>query len=229
MNRLKLSGNALKILALISMTLDHVGLLLLHDYTPFRIIGRLAFPIFAYMIAEGCRYTRHKLKHFLMIFLLGLCCQVVLWKVNGSLHQGILMTFSLSILLIYALQFAKTHPKTMAVLPFLGLLAAVIVLCQVVPRFLPGTDYAFDYRLCGILLPVLIAMSDHRREQLILCALGLAVLCLYIGGRQWWSMLALIPIALYSGEKGKLPLKYLFYIYYPLHLAVIYGISMLMG
>ncbi|MGM9637652.1 MAG: TraX family protein [Eubacteriales bacterium] len=229
MNRLKISGTTLKIIALISMTLDHVGLILLNDYPPFRIIGRLAFPIFAYMIAEGCRYTRHKLKYFLRIFLLGIGCQIVLWTVTGSLHQGILLTFSLSILLIYALDFSKTHPQRAAMLPLLGLLAVVIILCEVVPVFLPDTDYAFDYRLCGILLPVMISMSEKRRERLILCAMGLTVLCLYIGGRQWWSMLALIPLALYSGEKGKCPLKYLFYIYYPLHIALIYGISMLMG
>lgn len=228
MNRLKISGTALKIIALISMTLDHIGLILLHDYEPFRIIGRLAFPIFAYMIAEGCRYTRHKLKHFLMIFLLGVGCQVVLWTVNRSLHQGILLTFSLSILLIYALEFSKNHPQRAAMLPLLGLLAVVIVLCEVVPLFLSDTDYAFDYRLCGILLPVMISMSDKPRERLILCAIGLTVLCLYIGGRQWWSMLALIPLALYSGEKGRFSLKYLFYVYYPLHLVLIYGISMLM-
>lgn len=227
MNRLKISGTTLKILALISMTLDHVGLILLHDYEPFRIIGRLAFPIFAYMIAEGCRYTRHKVRHFLMIFLLGLGCQIVLWKLNGSLHQGILLTFSLSILLIYTLDFAKTHPGRGGLMPFLVLLAAVIVLSEVVPLLLTGTDYVFDYRLCGILLPVMISMSEKRWERLALCTLGLTVLCLYIGGRQWWSMLALIPLALYSGEKGRYSLKYLFYIYYPLHLALIYGISML--
>ena len=41
-----------------------------------RVIGRLSFPIFAYMIAEGSYYTKHKLRYFLMVFILGVICQV---------------------------------------------------------------------------------------------------------------------------------------------------------
>ena len=54
-----LTGNQLKIIAMICMTVDHVGFILFPKQEIFRIIGRLAFPIFAYMIAEGCRYTRN--------------------------------------------------------------------------------------------------------------------------------------------------------------------------
>ena len=53
-----LSGNALKILAAIFMTLDHMGLMLFPHIPLLRILGRLALPIFAFMIAEGCKYTR---------------------------------------------------------------------------------------------------------------------------------------------------------------------------
>ena len=60
------SSSTLKLLACLFMLIDHAGLLLFPRYKIFRIIGRLAFPIFAYLIAEGCRYTRNKLKHFLL-------------------------------------------------------------------------------------------------------------------------------------------------------------------
>ena len=53
-----LTGNQLKLLALFAMTCDHVGLQLLPQFIILRIIGRLAAPLFAYMIAEGCRYTQ---------------------------------------------------------------------------------------------------------------------------------------------------------------------------
>ena len=59
-----LSGNALKMIAAISMLIDHIGLLFFPFNGIFRIFGRLAFPIFAYMIAEGAKYTRNKKKHF---------------------------------------------------------------------------------------------------------------------------------------------------------------------
>ena len=55
-----LTGNQLKLLALFAMTCDHVGLQLLPQFIILRIIGRLAAPLFAYMIAEGCRYTHNR-------------------------------------------------------------------------------------------------------------------------------------------------------------------------
>ena len=68
----RLSSNALKLIALVSMTVDHIGLILFPQYRVLRIIGRIAFPIFAYMIAEGCRYTSNRIRYFLTIFLLTL-------------------------------------------------------------------------------------------------------------------------------------------------------------
>ncbi|MBO5782826.1 MAG: conjugal transfer protein TraX, partial [Clostridia bacterium] len=57
MNKLRfLSGNSIKILAALAMVIDHVGLLFFPFDPVFRMIGRLAFPLFAYMIAEGCKY-----------------------------------------------------------------------------------------------------------------------------------------------------------------------------
>ena len=69
-----LSGNALKLLAALFMTIDHVGVLLLPHVIVLRILGRLALPIFAYMIAEGCRYTRNRLRYFGSVFALGVLC-----------------------------------------------------------------------------------------------------------------------------------------------------------
>ena len=57
-----LSGNALKIIGAITMLIDHMGVVLFPGIAILRIIGRISFPIFAFMIAEGCRYTKNKLK-----------------------------------------------------------------------------------------------------------------------------------------------------------------------
>ena len=54
-----LSSNILKIVACISMLLDHIGFIFFPQYIIFRILGRVAFPIFAFMIAEGCYYTKN--------------------------------------------------------------------------------------------------------------------------------------------------------------------------
>lgn len=102
-----LSGNALKLIAAASMLIDHIGVILLPEVALLRIIGRLAFPIYAFMIAEGCAKTRNRLRYFLAVFSLGAACQVVYFLHDGALYMGILITFSLSILLIYALQALK--------------------------------------------------------------------------------------------------------------------------
>ena len=61
----------IKILAALSMLLDHMGLILFPEVAWLRIVGRLAFPLYALCIAEGFTHTRHRGKYFLRIFVLG--------------------------------------------------------------------------------------------------------------------------------------------------------------
>ena len=58
-----LSGNMLKILGAVFMLIDHIGVVFFPEVKILRILGRISFPIFAFMIAEGCRYTRNKLRY----------------------------------------------------------------------------------------------------------------------------------------------------------------------
>ncbi len=98
-----LSGNALKLIAAVAMTIDHAGLLLFPRIRLLRILGRIAFPIFAFMIAEGCRYTRSPRRYFLSITALAAVCQIVYFFAAGGRDFSILTTFSLSILMLNAL------------------------------------------------------------------------------------------------------------------------------
>ncbi len=218
-----LSANALKLIALTAMTVDHIGLTFFEGTEIFRIIGRISFPIFAYMIAEGCRYTHNRRSYFLRVFLLGVLCQIVYFVTEQSLYQGVLITLSLSILQIFAIQWAKLR-KNGWWLPVIGILL-IFWSAVWLPKQLSYTDFNFDYGFWGILLPVWISLSDNRRVKLILTGFGLAALNLSIGAVQWWSLLALPIIALYNGQRGKYKMKYLFYIYYPLHLVVLYLIN----
>lgn len=224
-----LTGNQLKILAMITMTCDHVGLYLLPQFPVLRILGRLAMPIYAYMIAQGCRHTHDRRRYLLRLLGLGLLCQTVYYAVEGSLYQCILMTFSLSVALIWGMDAAVRRPDPARIVTAVGLFAAAVFLCQILPKLLPGTDYAVDYGILGVLLPVLVFCGENRRQELLFLAVGLAALAVSLGGIQWWSLAALPLLALYNGRKGSYPLGRLFYIYYPLHLAVIYGIGWLMG
>ena len=108
-----LSSSALKLMACVFMLIDHVGVRLFPGVLLLRIIGRLAFPIFAFMIAEGCKYTRNKLRYFLQLFGLALGCQIVYFIADGSMYLSVLFTFSLSVLTIFTLQYCKAKPKAL--------------------------------------------------------------------------------------------------------------------
>ena len=217
----KLTSNQLKLLAMLTMTLDHIGVQLFPGVLWLRIVGRLAFPIYAYMIAEGCAHTRNRRKYLLQMAGLALLCQLVYFFAMGSLFQCILVTFTLSILLIYA---CDTGSRPLTALALLGMAFVTVAL----PRMLPGTDFAIDYGFFGVLVPVAVYLGKTHREKLLFTAGALVALAWSVGDIQWYSLAALLPLALYSGQRGKRRMKWLFYLYYPLHLAAIYGISLLL-
>ncbi len=235
------SSNALKILGAIFMLLDHVGYMLFPNLSYLRVIGRLAFPIFAYMIAEGCRYTKNKLRYFLTIFILGFLCQLVYFLYDGQLYMSILITFSLSILLIYSLQFAKEKLfskecgfiiKILSIVLFVGLIVLVYFLNQI---------FKIDYGFWGCIAPLFASLFvkplkinslvwqkiDNKFTHLLLFGIALLILAIVIGQNQIYSLFAIPLLALYSGKRGKANLKYFFNIFYPLHLVVIQAISMI--
>ena len=222
-----LSGNQLKIIAAIAMTLDHIGAYILTDVLFLRIIGRLAFPIFAYMIAEGCKYTRNRKKYLSIMALFALSCQLVYFFVTGSLSQCILVTFSLSVALIYVFDYAKTKRKIKGILLMLISFTAVLFLTEIMPMLLKGTDYYIDYSFCGVLLPLFVYAGEKKKEKLILAAIVLAALSIDIGGVQWYSLASLLLLALYNGKRGKMQIKNFFYIFYPAHLALIYLVKII--
>ena len=208
-----LTGNQLKILAMIFMTCDHVGFQLLPQFPILRILGRLALPIYAYMIAEGCRHTRDRKKYLLRLVALALVCQIVYFFAMGSLYQCILVTFSLSVCLIWLYERNRKHF-------FWGLLAAWF-LCQVVPDLLPHTDFYIDYGIWGVLLPVLIYIAGTKGLMA-----GVLLLALSLGGNQWLAFGAVPLLLLYNGKRGAWKIGKLFYFYYPAHLVVIYLLSL---
>ena len=217
-----LTGNALKILAAIFMTIDHIGAILFPRVLILRLLGRLAMPIFAFMIAEGCKYTKNRKKYFGMVFGLGTVCQIVYYFFDGSLYLSILMTFSLSILMVYALQFWKEKKTVPAGLVFITSVAATYIL---------NRSFEFDYGFWGCMLPVFASLAhgtkqDSIRTSTLLLGIGLLILSLDLGGIQIYSLFSLFLLLCYSGKRGKRNLKYFFYIFYPTHLVVLEGIAM---
>ncbi len=234
-----LSAFSLKIIACVTMFLDHLGVALFPEILAFRIIGRLAFPFFAYFIAEGCYYTKNRLKRFLSVFVLSVICETVYIIYDGQFYGNILITFSFSILLIYALDELK-HSIFLRNIGRIALfsfaLVFILTLTYITDKTL-GIDYGFEGTLPPLLAsfcyykegrhPRYFKRVDNKITRLVLFALGLVLVSLresamYI---QIFSLFALIPLALYNGKIGKYKLKYFFYLFYPLHLLLIEGIT----
>jgi hypothetical protein len=218
-----LTGNQLKLIAMITMTCDHVGVQIFPQCLWLRILGRLAMPIYAYMIAEGCRHTRNRKKYLLRLFGMGTLCQIVYFLAMKSLYQCILITFSLSVILIWLIDLAEQEKTAGARIRLFGAVAVVFFLCVVLPDLLPRTDFEIDYGLPGVLLPVLI-YSAGTNGLLV----GLTLVALNYGGVQWLAFLAIPLLLAYNGQRGKANIGKLFYWYYPLHLVAIYGIGLLL-
>ena len=229
-----LTNNQLKIIAMVSMLCDHIGLLFFPDMDIFRIIGRLAFPIFAYMIAEGCRYTKNRAKYLGLIAGMGIIFQLVYFVAMESLYQGILVTFSLAIITIYAIDGIFKSKKLWMILASIASLLFVAAFVFVLPVLLKRTDFDIDYGLWGILLPVAVYFLPNRLWRTVGIALILLARAIHytvfpvsLGTLQWFALLSVVLLALYNGERGKAKMKYVFYIFYPAHLVILYGLAML--
>lgn len=237
------SNSTLKIFACLFMLIDHIGYHLLPNVEILRLIGRLAFPIFAYLIAEGCKYTKNKLKHFLLIFIIGFLYFIFVYFYANMLYGSIFLTFSFSILYIYLLQYLKKFSLTNNY-EFSKIIVSIIVfLIALIPSYFIFEEIEIDYGFTGMLIPVIISIVDlkkytinkftkfvdnHFFKLLILTIL----LVLYsfnspFGNKQLYSLLALIPLLLYNEKPGNKKLKYAFYIFYPAHLIIIELINML--
>jgi len=228
MRKFGLSNNQLKILALLVMTVDHIGAYLFPHNMTLRIIGRIAYPIFAYMIAEGCYYTRRPGRYIGSMAVLGAVCQIAYLLFAGSLHQYIPVTFTLSIGLIFLLKRAQKTAEEKDYVVFGLAMLAVLFITEWLPDLLPPRwDFGVDYGFLGVMLPVVVYLGRNRWQKLLLATLMLVLLGIYSGTVQMWALMAVPLLALYNGQRGKWKMKWLFYIYYPAHLAVIYLIGWL--
>ncbi len=237
-----LSGNALKIIAAISMLVDHIGYLFFPSVRILRILGRLAFPIFAFLIAEGCRYTRNRLRYFLTMSGFATALQLFYYFYSGSKNMTVIVTFSIAIALIYALYAVKCVLFDSSVRAIHKPLAVCLFLLAVASVYALNVKFKIEYGFNGCMLPVAASLFHMPRDKksapfdkmdkLPLHVFTMGAWLLYMslvrGWVQPWSLLSLPVLLLYSGKRGKANLKYFFYLFYPLHLAALEGIRWLL-
>jgi len=228
------SGFALKYIALITMTLDHIAAVLLpYDsslYTAFRGIGRIAFPLYCFLLVEGYLHTSNKKAYAGRLFLFAILSEIPfdtalfhfpLVTVPSALfsHQNVFFTLTAAFLAMWLMDYYwfKTRWTGFAWLAVLGFIAELL---------------HFDYGLTGVLVVMILFICTKYRPDIppIFRAL-LTVLPLFspysVSGI--CVVFAAPFMIFYNGQKGS-PLpgdryfpgaKYLFYLYYPVHLLII--------
>ena len=224
----KLNGNKLKMLALLLMIVDHTGAVFFpgqfpvtlfgHTYPLLRLIGRLSFPIYAFLLAEGAQHTSNWIHYGLRLLLLFVVSEVPYDLVlHGTAwywdNQNIFLTLLLGLLVIRAdLKCKKHFPEPNASLYGVFALAAGCFLAQ---------QLHADYGMAGVMLCYLLYLSGKSR---VLQALSLVLVNVFLyGGIQSYATFAIVPICLYDGSRGKKSpmLKWAFYVLYPAHLLLL--------
>lgn len=238
-----MNKNILKLLAALTMVIDHAGLLLFPQVAVLRWIGRISFPLFAFCVGDGCAYTRKPRAYLLRVLGLGIACQAVFaaeellggGTLRGSqaLYLNILFTLALAILLCTSFLRLQRQPnaKNAAVCAAAMLaVAGADMLCQAITAR-TGVLVTFDYGAMGAFLPLFAVLSQEKHQRFVLFSLGMAIYCLtqcedmpYV----WWSLLALPILWCYNGQPGCRGWKWAFYVFYPAHLAVLYLIGEIM-
>lgn len=241
-----MNANLLKIIGVIAMTIDHIGFFLFPKEVLLRIIGRIAYPIFAYFIAEGCTYSRHHKRYFCSVLLVGMLCSIASYLTERSLYQSIMITFACSIGIIFSFQYALgtnlannsfTQPISQSTLTktssdtapisfrWLAVFYVLLAACYLLFHVHIFADFTTDYGFWGILTPFFIWLGKNKKQKLFALAFGLTLLYFKMGSNQIYSFLAIPLLMLYNGQQGKSRCKSFFYIYYPLHIAIINGIA----
>lgn len=228
-----LSGSTLKIIAIVTMLIDHIGATIVENmiysyegyeqtiigvYFIMRTIGRLSFPIFCFLLVEGFFHTRDVKKYVFRLFLFALISEVPFdYAFNQSYlefgHQNVFFTLFLGVSMLWALEYIKTRFVDNRV-ALISLSALVAIAAALLATFINC-----DYSALGIIVILIMYVFKNNKILKALSVSGAFALLTNLG-LQTLAALAFIPIAFYNGKKG-LSLKYFFYAFYPVHLLIL--------
>lgn len=229
-----LDGGVLKGIAAALMLTDHVGAILLPEVLALRCVGRLAFPIFAFFIAEGYVHTRDFGRYFRRLAILAVVSEIPFNLENGAVfdltRQNVLWTFCLALLTLRGLE-ALGRERGFGRWAGCGLVLAA--------GFAAGELLRTDYGGWGVVTVALLQLcrdGKYAKLWLLLAmaavnGLGMGSLTMPVfGGEmpiQIFAVAALPVIWLYNGQAGPKGLRRAFYVFYPAHLLVLEGIRTL--
>ena len=220
-----LSGSALKIIAVVSMVIDHYAYYLMDGntmaYEVMRCFGRIAFPVFAFLVAEGFAHTRNRMRYFLSLLLFAAVSEVPWYLLNGADGtHNVMFTLALGVSALAVFERLREH----------RILCCFFILLTAWLATWLGTDYEWRGVLLIVvsyLFGIIRSMNTPiilRRMMQLLFVFPLMMHYGIIG-----ALLACAVIFLYDGTRGFIHgnvAKYGFYAFYPVHLITILIINM---
>lgn len=236
----KLNGNEIKAIAMVTMLADHIGAILLEPLLAsdriagnarnalwfldflLRSMGRVSFPLFAFMLMEGFNHTRNHKRHLARLALFAVLSEPAFdYAFHGTPWYPGAQSTMLTLLLGYAAclavyrleQHGKGKNGTLAALAF-----GTAHITVIVAAFLSATVLRVDYGTNGML--ALLLMQAVYGHPMVQAALG-SIAIIQPSAMGILPMLSVFLVARYDGTKGKRNTKWLFYAFYPLHLIVL--------
>ena len=242
MKKRGLSQEGLKLIACVTMLLDHIGAtlvvrlmqtmperndisaILVAVYYSLRIIGRIAFPIYCFLLVEGVCHTRSPKKYGLRLFA-GMLLSEIPFDLALSYRGGVLFDWSSnSVMVTLLLGFCMLEAMKRC--------TGIWKILTILPFYLLAEWLRTDYGGLGILIVALFALTKGIPNEKLCRAIGLC-LVVYPGARvllgsvavnlEWFAVLALVPIFCYGGRKltHHKAVQWAFYLFYPIHLAIL--------
>lgn len=236
------SHNALVIIAMFTMFLDHFAFIIiqggkLYGYDPalyqnaiklpeaqkwlilykiLRMIGRISFPLYSFLIVEGFRKSSNVFKYIIRILTLAIVSEIpfdlmIFNKLGVECFQvqNVLWTFFVALIMLSTIKLISNWPAPLSVFP--AVIAAIIT-------FFIRSDYWLE----GIILTYIFYMFRHDLNMKCLLALIVTFAMTYTK-YHGAGALSIFFIYFYDGTKGYLDLKRIHYLFYPLHILVLYG------
>lgn len=205
-----LNAYHLKIIALITMLIDHMGELFFRDYEILRVIGRVSFILYAFMLVEGTRHTKNFEKYLGKLLLWAFLSEVPFdFALTGQFiswnNQNVFFTLFFSASGIYLLErYKEDYYKIL--IPSICMLLAVIT--------------RSDYDLFGVAVIFAFYFSKNIEQKIMSVSVLNLVYGYYLSAVQVFGILGLFPIYLYNGEQGK-KTGNVFYSFYAVHLLIL--------
>lgn len=222
----------LKIIAVICMFLDHVKYAIpITDGKVTEYLGRIAFPIFAFLISEGFIHTHSKPRYMLRMLIFAIISQIPFHLLAHNLARSkatlnVMFTFEYALIGLYILDFFKNYNGFPKLLNYAFIIASLSMILFVVYFVHP------DYSWYGVSLVWIFYLFKKSKILTTFSFIVINILYYLVRGADLneyyplilFSCLPIVFILLYNGEKGK-SLKYFFYLFYPVHMLILYAIN----